>query len=63
MEVETAVFIAPERESDEDQGDLVAVADGSQGIFPREFPCYQTVGYVVELLEYDTAEKGHTELP
>ena len=48
---------------DENQGDLIAVAHGGQGVLTDEFAGDQAVGDVVELLEDDAAEERQAELP
>ena len=55
--------VAAEGEGDEDQRDLIAVADGGQRILADEFAGDKAVGNVVELLEEDAAEQGQAELP
>ena len=58
-----AANVAAECKGNEDQGDLVAVAHGSQGVFADELACHQAVGNVVQLLEDNAAEHGQAELP
>ena len=58
-----AADVAAEGEGDEDQGDLVAVAHGSQRILADELAGHKAVGNVVQLLENDAAEHGQAELP
>ena len=58
-----AADVAAEGEGNEDQGDLIAVAHGGEGILPDKFPRHPAVGNVVKLLKHDAAEQGQTEFP
>ena len=53
--------VAAEGKGDENQGDVVAVAYGSQGIDADEFACHQRIGNIVKLLEDDASEHRETE--
>ena len=46
-----AADVAAEGEGDEDQGDLVAVAHGSQRVLADELACHKAVGDVIQLLQ------------
>ena len=58
-----AADVAAEGEGDEDQRDLVAVADGGEGVVADEFARDEAVGDVIKLLENDAAEQRQAELP
>ena len=63
LENVTMTDVAAEGKGDENQGDLIAVAHGGQGILAYEFAGDKAVSQVVQLLEDDAAEKGQTEFP
>ncbi len=58
-----AANVGAEGNGNKDEGQLVAVAHGSQSIFADEFACHQTVSNVIELLKNNTCKEGQTELP
>ncbi len=58
-----AANVAAERNSDEQQGDLVSVAHSSQSRFAQETACHQAVGHVVHLLEDHAAKHRQAEPP
>ena len=55
--------IAAESKGDEDQGDIIAVSHGGQGIFSDKPAGHEGVGNVIELLEEDASEHGKAEGP
>ena len=55
--------IAAKGKRDKDQCDLIAVADGREGVLADELTGDKTVRDVIELLEDNAAEKGQAELP
>ena len=55
--------VAAEGEGDEDQGDLIAVAHGGEGVLADKFTRDPAVGDVVKLLEHNAAEQGQAEFP
>ena len=55
--------VAAEGEGNEDQRDLVAVADGGEGVVADEFARDEAVGDVIKLLENDASEQRQAELP
>ena len=58
-----AAHIAAKGKRNENQGNLIAVANGSQGILADEFPRHQAVGNVIELLKNNAAQQRYTEIP
>ena len=58
-----AANVASKRKRDEDQRDLIAVSDRSQGIFADKLTGHQTVRDVIELLKNDAAKQGNTKFP
>jgi len=49
--------------ANEDQGDLIAVAHGGEGVLADKFTRDPAVGDVVKLLEHNAAEQGQAEFP
>ena len=58
-----AADVAAKGKGDEDQRDLIAVADGSQRILADEFTGDKAVCDIIKLLENNAAEQRQAELP
>ena len=58
-----AADVAAKGKGDEDQRDLIAVADGGQRILADEFTGDKAVCDIIKLLENDAAEQRQTEFP
>ena len=58
-----AADVAAKGKGNENQGDLIAVAHGGQGVLSDEFAGHPAVGNVVQLLEHNAAEERQAEFP
>ena len=58
-----AADIAAKGKGDKDQRDLIAVANGSQGVFADKLARHQAIGNVVKLLKNDAAKQRQAEGP
>ena len=55
--------VAAKGECNEDQSNLVAVADRREGVLPDKFSCDKAVRNVVQLLKNNASEQWQTKLP